>query len=206
MRVRLVRMAVFFLAAMMVLLLPAIASAHCDTLSGPVVTEARQALEKGDVTPVMKWIRPADEAEIRVAFEKTLAVRRLSPQAKELADRYFFETLVRLHRASEGEAYTGLKDEPVEPIVASAERAIQTATAEPLVNELQQAVAAGVRQRLTRVLETKKHMNDSVAAGREYVEAYVDYLHYLEEIHLVLAGHADHGAPEMSTTCNQCAE
>lgn len=206
MRVRLVKMAVFFLAAMSVLLLPAIASAHCDTLRGPVVTEARQALEKGDVTPVLKWIRPADEAEIRVAFERTLAVRRLSPQAKELADRYFFETLVRLHRASEGEAYTGLKDEPVEPIVASAEKAIQTATAEPLVNELQQAVAAGVRQRLTRVVETKQHMNDSVAAGREYVAAYVDYLHYIEELHLVLAGHAEHDAPVMSTTCNQCAE
>jgi hypothetical protein len=44
-----------------------------------------------------------------VKFTKTLAVRKQSKEAKELADMYFFETLVRIHCAGEGAPYTGLK-------------------------------------------------------------------------------------------------
>jgi hypothetical protein len=91
--------ATFFLAAA---LWAGAAFAHCDTPSGPVIPEALAALEAGDVTPLLKWIPPADEPEIKAAFAKTLAVRVQSPEAKELADRYFLETLVRIHRAGEG--------------------------------------------------------------------------------------------------------
>jgi hypothetical protein len=91
------------------LIIPGIASAHCDTLDGPVVMTAKAALEKGDVTPVLKWVRKEDEKEIREQFKKTLTVRAKGPEAKELADMYFFETLVRIHRAGEGAPYTGLK-------------------------------------------------------------------------------------------------
>lgn len=50
----------------------------------------------------------ADESQIRSAFERTLKVRAFSPEAREMADNYFFETQVRVHRAGEGEPYTGL--------------------------------------------------------------------------------------------------
>ncbi len=33
------------------------AFAHCDTLDGPVVKDARLALDKGDVTGLLKWVR-----------------------------------------------------------------------------------------------------------------------------------------------------
>lgn len=79
--------------------IPNIAAAHCDTLDGPVVATAKAALEKGDITPVLKWIRKEDEKEIVELFNKTLAVRKQGREAKELADMYFFETLVRVHRA-----------------------------------------------------------------------------------------------------------
>jgi len=75
------------------------AFAHCDTLDGPVVAMARIALDKGDVTPLLKWVRPEEEKEIRAAFQKTLAMRAKGSEAKEFADMYFFETLVRIHRA-----------------------------------------------------------------------------------------------------------
>ena len=78
------------------------AAAHCDTLDGPVVADARTALAQGNVAPVLKWVRPADEKEIRTAFARTTAVRNLSPEAEILADLYFFEALVRIHRAGEG--------------------------------------------------------------------------------------------------------
>ena len=76
-------------------------NAHCDTMNGPVVASARQALESGDLTPVLKWIPQTSEAEARAAFARTLQVRAASPAARELADFYFFETLVRLHRTGE---------------------------------------------------------------------------------------------------------
>src|SRR5512142_1210765 len=78
------------------------ARAHCDTMDGPVVNTARMALEKGDVTPVLKWVRKDDEGEIKAQFQKTLAARKQGKEAKELADKYFFETLIRIHRAGEG--------------------------------------------------------------------------------------------------------
>ena len=72
------------------------AFAHCDTLDGPVVAAARKALDTGNVNLVLIWVQKKDEADIRKQFEKTVAVRKAGGQAKELADMYFFETLVRV--------------------------------------------------------------------------------------------------------------
>src|SRR5512139_3521744 len=85
------------------------ASAHCDTLDGPVVTMARQALEKGDVKIILPWVAKEKEGEIRKAFDLAAAVRGKGEREKELADMYFFKTLVRVHRGFEGAPYTGLK-------------------------------------------------------------------------------------------------
>jgi hypothetical protein len=90
-------------------LTPARALAHCDGLDGPVVKAAQRALETRNPALVLIWVQEKDEREIQTAFEQTLAVRELSPQAKALADRFFFETLVRVHRAGEGAPFTGLK-------------------------------------------------------------------------------------------------
>jgi hypothetical protein len=183
------------------------ASAHCDTINGPVVSAAKLALEKGDVTPVLKWVKPGAEAEIRSAFEQTMAVRRAGPQARELADRYFFETLVRIHRAGEGAPYTGLKsaDTPVEPAVRAADQALDGSTSiDAVVKVVTGDIATGIRQRWLRAAEAKKHADDSVEAGREYVEAYVDYVHYVENVHAAAsagrsehAGEATHAAPHV---------
>ena len=112
--------------ALALLIAPQIAQAHCDTLDGPVVSDARTALADGNVTPVLKWVKADDEPEIRKAFEKTLSVRKLDAGARELADTYFFETLVRVHRAGEGAPYTGLKAAgTVEPVVAKADLTLE---------------------------------------------------------------------------------
>ena len=88
---------------------PISALAHCDTLDGPVVETARIALDKGDVTPLLKWVGTSKEKEIQLAFEKTLAMRAMGPEAKQFADMYFFETLVRIHREGEGATLHRLK-------------------------------------------------------------------------------------------------
>ena len=115
--------------------LSSVARAHCDTMNGPVVTEAKAALEKGDVTPVLKWVSKDNEEEIRTAFKKTLTVRSKSIEAKELADMYFFETLVRVHRAGEGAPFTGLKPagSEVEPGIAAADQALERGSADEVI-------------------------------------------------------------------------
>ncbi len=166
------------------------AAAHCDTVAGPVIADARLALEKGDITPVLKWIRPADEPELRALFTKTLAVRSTGEAAREIADRYFFETLVRIHRAGEGAPFTGLKDEPLDPPIALADEALQSGSPEGLVKEVTADLTAGLRQRFAAAAEARKHANDSVAAGREYVARYVELMHYIERLHA--AGAREH--------------
>jgi len=167
--------------------------AHCDTLNGPVVKTARIALDKGDVTPVLKWVKKENEAEIRAAFKKTLAVRTKGAEAKALADTYFFETLVRVHRAGEGAPYTGLKATPPEPIIAQADRALETGSVENLVKAMTNHVATGIRRRFASATEGKKKAEKSVEAGREFVEAYVQFTHYLEGLHGAATGQGHHG-------------
>ena len=169
------------------------AYAHCDTLDGPVVQTARMALEKGDVTPVLKWIQADDEKEIRAVFQKTLAVRSKGAEARDLADMYFFETLVRIHRAGEGAPYTGLKPgEAVDPAVALADKALETGSVDKLVNVLTKAMANGIRERFQHAKEAQKHADDNVKAGREFVKAYVIFTHYAEGLHATIKANADH--------------
>lgn len=181
---------------------PQTGHAHCDTLDGPVVAAARTALDKGDVTPVLKWVQKEDEGEINKAFQKALGVRKLSPQAKELADMYFFETLVRIHRAAEGAPYTGLKPAgQVEPVVAEADNAIKSGSVDDLAKEVSRLVTSGIHQRFDRVRQAKKHMDENVASGRQYVEAYVEFVHYVEALHKVALGHlSGHNGVETSET------
>lgn len=173
-----------------------LAFAHCDTMGGPVIQDAQKALETGKVELVLKWVKPADEAVIRKAFEQTREVRKLGPKAKEMADMYFFETLVRIHRAGEGVAYTGIlpAGAEVEPGIEAADKAVETGQGDALAKEVSQHIAATIRERFARVVEAKKHMNESVAAGREYVEAYVTFIHYVEKLHQLASGAGLHHA------------
>ncbi len=169
------------------------ADAHCDTLDGPVVESARQAMATGDITPLLKWVSTNDEQLIRTAFQNTMEVRKLGGQAQELADMYFFETLVRIHRAGEGASYTGLKPgTEVDPAIALADKALENGSVDKLVGVLTDATAKGIRERFRRALETKKHADKSVTAGREFVEAYVIFTHYVEELHTSVKGGTGH--------------
>ncbi len=180
------------------LLLPQTAAAHCDSVDGPVVTVAKAALEKGDVTPVLKWVRLADEPEVRAAFARTLKVRALNPEAREVADNYFFETLVRIHRAAEGEPYTGLKPagSAIDAGIEQADEALASGSADELVKQLTAAVANGIRQRFARTQEASRHSDQSVEGGRQYVAAYVEYIHYVERMHQAAAEGASHAAEQ----------
>ena len=140
-----------------VLAVPPLVWGHCDTLDGPVVMDAKAALAKGDIAQVLKWIPAAAEHEVREAFAKTLAVRTSGKDAQDPADTWFFETLVRVHRASEGAPYTGLKAGGTEEVtIAAADKALAAGKVDELVKLVVDAVEHGIRHRFEGSAE-KKH-------------------------------------------------
>jgi len=187
-----------------------LAYSHCDTLDGPVVMTAKKSLENGDVTPVLKWVKKENENEIRELFKKTMVVRSLGPEAKEVADMYFLETLVRIHRAGEGQPYTGLKPAgEADAAIIKADRALQLGSADELVKEISKEIASGVQKRFELAIEKKKNADKSIDAGREFVEAYVGFLHYTENIFNTVnlegegvhhEAHPDQGAAKVNCT------
>lgn len=169
-------------------------SAHCDGLDGPVVAAARKALDSGNLNLALIWVQPGDEAELRAVFNNAATVRKLGPAAEQLADRQFFETLVRLHRAGEGAAYTGLKPagQDLGPAIPAADRAINTDDLPKLEELLSRAVQKGLHERHEKVMALRKYDPADLGAGRAYVAAYVEFIHYVERLY-ESAGTDPHG-------------
>jgi hypothetical protein len=167
---------------------------HCDGMDGPVVTLARKALETGNVNLVLPWVQAKDEGQIRHAFEHTTAVRKISSEARDLADMHFFETLVRVHRAGEGAPYTGLKPagRDLGPAIPAADKALEDGSIDQVVHIITDAIQAGLRTHFERVMSKRNFDPNDVEAGREYVEAYVPYIHYVERLYQAASG-AAHG-------------
>lgn len=169
----------------LLVLMPSRALSHCDGMDGPVVKAAQKALDGGNVNLVLIWVQKADEVELRKAFDQTMTVRKLSLEAKALADRYFFETLVRLHRTAEGAPYTGLKPagRDLGPAIPAADKALESGSVEPLLELLSDAVHVGTNEHFKHALEKKNFDKSDVEAGREYVKAYVEFVHYVERLY-----------------------
>ncbi len=170
---------------------------HCDSLDGPVVTAARRALDAGDVDLVLPFVPVDGEDEIRTAFDMARGVRDLSEGAREVADRLFFETVVRVHRAGEGAPYTGLKPAglSVGPVIPLAERSIETGSPAPVTDFLAGVLQDELQQRLDQVTTLAAAKNRSVADAREYVEAMLGfevYSHHLLDA-LRAPAHGAHG-------------
>lgn len=163
--------------------------AHCDGLDGPVVKAAEKALATNNVNLVLIWVDKQSEPELKNVFQQTVAVRKLGPQAAALADRNLFETLVRLHRVGEGAPYTGLKPagRDLGPAIPAADRAIESGDTDALEAMLVKELRSGLRESFAQ-LQAKRHYDpNDVAAGREYVKAYVEYIHFVERIHEALS-------------------
>ena len=164
---------------------PTVAVAHCDAMDGPVVKAAQRALADNSAEHVLIWVPATDEAVVRAAFERTRQVRALSPVARDVADQYFFELVVRLHRASEGAPFTGLKPAGLDygPAIPAADKALETGSPDALLALLQKELREGLHQQFHAVAEKKNFAPGDVNAGREFVSAYVEYVHYVERLY-----------------------
>lgn len=180
-------------SVVLALAMPRPARAHCDTMDGPTVADGRRALEIGNANVALKWVDADHESELQAAFDLARRVRGLGDDARELADRYFLETLVRLHRAGEGEPYTGIRPSgiAIDEKVVAADRAIAEESLAPLEPLVSGDELPELRDRFERVLATKDFDVDDLAAARGYIAAYVAFFHLAEgEEH----GHEPHGS------------
>jgi hypothetical protein len=146
---------------------------HCDALDGPVVHAARDALTANDVDVVLPFVSPEGEPEVRGAFDLARKARAMGGEAADVADRWFFETTVRIHRAGEGAPFAGLKPAGLDvgPVIPTAERALASGSPDELAALLCDTVRSQVELRLAEVIARTPAADATVAERRRYVEA-----------------------------------
>jgi hypothetical protein len=171
---------------------------HCDTLDGPVVKAAKMAFEKENVNYILPWVPKRAEAELTKAFGKTLKARKQGKEAAEVADYWFFETAVRLHRAGEGAAYTGLKPAGLDwgPVVPRAEKAIEKGNAEEVINFITHAVQVELEERFKRAMVKKEYGVNNVDSARDYVQAMLGFVLYSHHLYATITDGEEHGQIE----------
>lgn len=169
------------------------AFAHCDSYDGPVIKDAVKALETNNVNLVFKWITGEQEAEISSLFNKTYGLKSGDPEIYSIVEKHFFETLVRLHRETEGASYTGLKPAgTTKQIIVLSDRAIGNNDIDKLLVQLNNHIGSVIREKHHKVETLNKVKNNSAEEGRAYVEAYVDYTHSIEALHDILENGSGH--------------
>jgi hypothetical protein len=188
--------AVLFLVSVM-LMTGSNTFAHCDSFDGPVILDAKTALETNNIGLVLKWVASEQEQEITALFSKTYDLRNGDQEIYAIVERFFLETLVRLHRETEGAPYTGLKPEgTTKKIIRLSDQAIENEDIDHLLGLLNHHLGQVLREKYNEVAALSKVKNESVEKGREYVAAYVNYTHTIEAIHDMLehgnGGHAGH--------------
>ena len=168
---------------------------HCDTRDGPVVKAAKKALETGNLNYVLIWVPEESEKELRDVFERTLRARKAGRDAQDVADDWFFETAIRLHRAGEGAPYMGMKPAGLSegPVVPKAEKAIDTGNPEETIDFMVKTVKDDLNRRFFRVMEKKHYDVNNVAAGREYIAAFIGWVVWSHHLYMYVQGEGGHG-------------
>lgn len=158
---------------------------HCDAVEGPVVKAAQKAISTGNINHVLIWVRAEDENELKDLFKRVQSVSKLNKEAATLAQDYFYETVVRIHRMGEGVGYTGIKPagyEP-EPGILAADEALEHKSVETILHHTGEKHHAHVKELFGDVVSKSSFAVDDLKAGREYVAKYVTFIHYIESLY-----------------------
>ena len=169
---------------------------HCDSLDGPVVRAAREALEWEDQERILAYVPAEAEAELRAAFEMVMKARTQGFEAKAVAERYFYETAVRLHRAGEGAPFTGLKPAGLDvgPVIPIAERAITREDPTRLIEILVETLQGEIVDRFAVAMKRKHEIRD-LADERSYVSAMLALQVWAHKVHGCMTQQThEHGA------------
>lgn len=163
-------------------MVPQKASAHCDTMDGPAVKDGKIALETGNINYAYKWIFAEYEEELKEIYDLSRKVRILGSEAQEVADRWFLENFVRIHRAGEGAPYDGLKPSGtvLDPKVVAADESIELGNMSPLKGLLTEEEYHVLEEKFNKAMELKDYDINDVNASRAYVQAYVIFFKMAE--------------------------
>lgn len=171
------------------------AQAHCDSVDGPVATAAQAALDTGNVNLALPYAPATAEGEIMAAFEQAQKVRTLGADAKALADLSFIETTVRLHRAGEGAAYTGLRPAGNDygPAIPAADAAIESGDVAAVEALLTEHLQHGLEVKFAHMLQAQKSTLQpataaEVPAARERASAELAFVGYVEGLRAAVEG------------------
>ena len=175
-------MGMVMLIGITLILMPQKASAHCDTMDGPAVKDGRNALETGNINYAYKWIFIEYEEELKEIFDLSVKVRTLGADAQEVADRWFLENFVRIHRAGEGASYDGLKPSGtvLDPVVVAADESIDRGDMSPLKGLVSDEEYHALEEKFNKAMALKDFDIDDVEAARAYVQAYVTFFKMAE--------------------------
>ncbi|MCI4674149.1 DUF6448 family protein [Candidatus Mycolicibacterium alkanivorans] len=162
---------------------------HCDSLDGPVVTAAKAALTEDNAELILPFVPESAEDQVRAAFDRTRAAQAEGGHfTHEVADLYFFDTVVRLHRAGEGAPFTGLKPAGLDvgPVIPLAEEAIDTQS----IDKLYEFLSAELRRQLQTRLDRLTALTGGVttAERRAYVEATLGLQVYSHHLYTMMRG------------------
>jgi hypothetical protein len=159
------------------------------------VKAAIKALETGNLNYVLIWIPEESEKELQGIFAKTLRARKAGEDAKEVADDWFFENAIRLHRAGEGAPYTGMKPAGLSegPVVPKAEKAIETGNPDETIDFILKTVREDLTHRFHHVMEKKTYDVNDVDAGREFIGAFIGWVVYSHHLYVSVTSAAAHG-------------
>jgi len=85
----------------------------------------------------------------------------------------------------EGVAYTGLKpaETEVEPGIEAADKALPRSSVEKRLKQVNETIHHTIHEQFTNAMAKKKFDANNVEACREYVKAYVEFIHYVERLH-----------------------
>ena len=163
-------------------LMPQKASAHCDTMDGPAVKDGKVALETGNINYAYKWIFAEYEAELKEIYDLSRKVRTLGAEAREVADRWFLENFVRIHRAGEGAPYDGLKPAGtvLDPKVVAADESIALGNMSPMKGLVTDEEYHALEEKFNQAMAIKDFDINDVKAARAYVMAYVTFFKMAE--------------------------
>ncbi|MFF5209084.1 DUF6448 family protein [Streptosporangium sp. NPDC000396] len=158
-------------------------------MSGPVVTAAKNALRARDVDLVLPYVHTEGEDEVRRAFSRVLPLRALGPEVADLADQWFFETVVRMHRAGENAPYTGLKPAGVDEgsVLPLAEKAVETGSIDEVHSFLTAELRTGLQRRINEVGRLAEQRDGTVGRARAHVAAMLGFEVYCHHVHQLVS-------------------
>jgi len=163
-------------------------------MDGPVVKAAKLALESKNIKLILPWVPKDAEEELTEAFNKTLRVREKGEEEKEVADLWFFETTVRLHRKGEGKGFTGLKPAGLDwgPVVPKADEAIESGNPKKVIDLLIKTAEEELNERFENAMSKKEYDKDKVDEAREYIHSMLGFVLYSHHLYKFITSKEHH--------------